>query len=159
MSPASGPTWSASSSCSSFSSCGPPAFWACAALGQSSVAETATSPVSPERPESPPARLAGALRGDWWALGVFALVLAIAPLVQGTSYYHGILVTFTINLILLIGLNLIAGYANQLSLGHAGFYGLGAYTAGIVSVKLGWPPVLGLLLAPLVVAAVSLLVG
>ncbi len=123
------------------------------------MAQTATSPVIRERPASLTSRLAGALSGDWWALGVFALVLAIAPLVQGTSYYHGILVTFTINLILLIGLNLIAGYANQLSLGHAGFYGLGAYTAGIVSVKLGWPPILGLLLAPLVVAAVSLLVG
>ena len=47
-----------------------------------------------------------------------------------------------------ISLDLILGYAGIVSLGHAAFFGLGAYTAGILSVKLGWgEPISGLLIA------------
>lgn len=50
-----------------------------------------------------------------------------------------------------ISLDLILGYAGIVSMGHAAFFGLGAYTAGIISAKLGWgEPISGLLLAGLV---------
>ena len=42
-----------------------------------------------------------------------------------------------INIILAVGLNLITGYCGQISLGHAAFYGIGAYTAGMLA-KAGW---------------------
>ena len=103
--------------------------------------------------------LSGALGGDWSGILLFAAVLVLAPLVLTSSYHHGVLITFCINLILLVGLNLIAGYAQQLSLGHAGFYGLGAYTAGVATAKLGWPPAVAFLLAPVVTGAVALVVG
>ncbi len=52
-----------------------------------------------------------------------------------------------------ISLDLILGYAGIVSMGHAAFFGLGAYTAGILSAKLGWgEPITGLALAGLVAA-------
>jgi len=49
-----------------------------------------------------------------------------------------------------LSLDLILGYAGIVSLGHAAFFGLGAYTAGIIT-KYGWTePLLGLLIAPMV---------
>src|SRR2546423_15275327 len=47
-----------------------------------------------------------------------------------------------------LSLDLILGYAGIVSLGHAAFFGLGAYTAGIIS-KYGWgEPLIGLVVGP-----------
>ena len=43
------------------------------------------------------------------------------------------------------GLTLIMGFAGQISLGHAAFYGVGAYAVAILTVKLDWPPLLAIL--------------
>jgi branched-chain amino acid transport system permease protein len=57
-----------------------------------------------------------------------------------------------------LSLDLILGYAGIVSLGHAAFFGLGAYTAGLLSAKLGWhEPLSGLLLAALVAAVAGFL--
>lgn len=61
--------------------------------------------------------------------------------------------------ILTIGLCLLMGYAGQISLGHASFFGLGAYISGVITAKYGVNPWLCLLLGMLVSAAVALLVG
>ncbi len=55
--------------------------------------------------------------------------------------------------------NVLGGYAGQLSLGHAAFYGLGAYTAGVLSVRLNLPGWWGLLIGPLVVIPVAAVIG
>jgi branched-chain amino acid transport system permease protein len=54
-----------------------------------------------------------------------------------------------------IGLNLFMGYAGQVSLGQAGFVGVGAYTAAVLSVKLQWSPWLGLLAGGVAAAIVA----
>src|SRR6058998_3748367 len=65
-----------------------------------------------------------------------------------------------VNAIVAIGLNLLSGYTNQLSFGHAGFLAVGAYTAAIVATRSpGVPVVVVLLAAALVTAAVGLLLG
>lgn len=48
-------------------------------------------------------------------------------------YYYGIFVTVGINIILVLGLNLVTGFTGQLHLGHAAFMAIGAYTAGILA--------------------------
>lgn len=53
------------------------------------------------------------------------------------SYFINILVVAGIYVILTLGLNLTTGFAGQVSLGHAAFYAIGAYTAAILSVKFG----------------------
>ncbi len=55
--------------------------------------------------------------------------------------------------------NLVGGYAGQASLGHAAFYGLGAYTSTLLLVNFGWNPWLGMLAGGLIAAALSAVFG
>ena len=66
-----------------------------------------------------------------------AALLAVAPLL--TPYFSGLAVTAIAFAILGISVNLVYGYLGYLSFGHAAFFGLGAYTAGLLYVKLGLP--------------------
>jgi branched-chain amino acid transport system permease protein len=61
--------------------------------------------------------------------------------------------------ILAAGLNLVMGYANQVSLGHAGFYGLGAYVSAVLSVRYGLSPWLGMPIAAAATGALAYVVG
>lgn len=54
------------------------------------------------------------------------------------DYYLSVATFAALNVILAVGLNLITGFCGQVSLGHAAFYGLGAYSAAMLSVA-GWP--------------------
>lgn len=74
-------------------------------------------------------------------------------------YYVDILVFLFIYILLGLGLNLITGYAGQVSLGHAAFYGIGAYASAILSVKVGLNVWLSILLAILITFILSALLG
>ncbi|MBN1192548.1 MAG: branched-chain amino acid ABC transporter permease [Coriobacteriia bacterium] len=69
-----------------------------------------------------------------------AVVVAVLPFVVTDRYLLRIMTFIGINLIMVTGLSLLFGYAGQISLGHAAFYGLGAYTSGFLA-KAGvpWP--------------------
>lgn len=66
-------------------------------------------------------------------------VLAAAPLMTSNSYYIHMIGTIMIYAILLFGLDIVVGYTGQVSLGHAGLFGVGSYTAGVLFLKLGAP--------------------
>ena len=100
-----------------------------------------------------------ALMGGRSLLFIFWLALLAIPLVGLNDYLVSLGTSFLINLILIAGLNVLIGYCGQISLGHAGFYGLGAYAAGILSAKLGLNPWLGLPVACLVSAIAALVIG
>ena len=68
----------------------------------------------------------------------FAL-LAAAPLYTANPYYIHMIGTIMIYAILLFGLDIVVGYTGQVSLGHAGLFGVGSYTAGVMFMKLGAP--------------------
>lgn len=100
-----------------------------------------------ERPTSHPARPAGqfdlirlglGLPAWPFALGL-AVVLAVLPFCFSSSYYTTVLIFIGMNTITAVGLNLLMGYAGQVSLGHAAFVGIGAYTTAILSTRLGLP--------------------
>ena len=61
--------------------------------------------------------------------------------------------------ILTLGLNTITGLAGQISLGHAAFFGVGAYTTAILTVRYGWPFWPALVAAVVAAAAVGALIG
>ena len=70
------------------------------------------------------------------------------------------LLTFIgINTLLALGLNMLMGYAGQISLGHAAFYGLGAYTSGILTVHFNCSPWLALIAAVVLTAAAAFLIA
>ncbi len=70
-------------------------------------------------------------------LGIAAL--ALFPIAIDNPYYIHLLETIMIYAILLFGLDIVVGYTGQVSLGHAGLFGIGAYTAGVMVMKLGTP--------------------
>ena len=66
-------------------------------------------------------------------------LLAAVPLMTSNSYYIHMVGTIMIYAILLYGLDIVVGYTGQVSLGHAGLFGVGSYTAGVLFMKLGAP--------------------
>jgi len=83
------------------------------------------------------------------ALGVAVLVagLALVPLFGLNDFYLQILFTIGVNYLAAAGLNVLVGYAGQKSLGHAGLFAVGAYSAAIANIEWGLSPWLSLLLA------------
>ncbi|WP_186420572.1 branched-chain amino acid ABC transporter ATP-binding protein/permease [Bosea sp. CS1GBMeth4] len=83
------------------------------------------------------------------AIGVAALAagLALVPLFGLNDFYLQILFTIGVNYLAAAGLNVLVGYAGQKSLGHAGLFAVGAYTAAIANIEWGLSPWLSLLLA------------
>ena len=65
--------------------------------------------------------------------------LICLPLFVENPYYIHLAETILIYTILLFGLDIVVGYVGQVSLGHAGLFGIGSYTAGILFFYLGWP--------------------
>jgi ABC-type branched-subunit amino acid transport system ATPase component/ABC-type branched-subunit amino acid transport system permease subunit len=73
---------------------------------------------------------------------LIAAVIAVAavaafPIASGNPYYIHLVETIMIYAIVLFGLDIVVGYTGQVSLGHAGLFGIGAYTAGVLVLKLG----------------------
>jgi branched-chain amino acid transport system permease protein len=73
--------------------------------------------------------------------------LATAPAWVWNPYHLHTLIMAGIFAVLALSLNLLLGYAGQLSLGHAAFFGIGAYATALLTLRLGWSPWLGLLAA------------
>jgi branched-chain amino acid transport system permease protein len=101
----------------------------------------------------------GALAGGRLLLLLFFLALLPIPLLGLNDYVVSLGTSFLINLILIASLNVLIGYCGQISLGHAGFCGLGAYSAGILSAKLGLNPWLGPPVACVVSAVAAIVIG
>ncbi len=102
-----------------------------------------------------------ALRGwrGWLAAMVLLAALALLPLVA-TRYLLSVMIVVGLHGIVALGLNLLMGYAGQVSLGQAAFYGIGAYASASLTVKFGVSPwlalVIGMVLAGLVAYAVGI---
>lgn len=91
---------------------------------------------------------------------IFLLVLIIAfPFVINDNYTLSIAIFAGINSLVAMGLSLLMGYAGQVSLGQAGFYGIGAYVSAILGLKFGIPFVLSAFIATLVSAFAAVLLA
>src|SRR3978361_1311371 len=94
---------------------------------------------------------------------VLTLVAIVAlfgfPLVVDNPYYIHLLQTIAIYAILLFGLDIVVGYTGQVSLGHAGLFGIGAYTAGVLLSEVTRPPLLTLVGGVAVTAAFGALLA
>src|SRR5205809_5951665 len=72
--------------------------------------------------------------------GLFGLAaLLLFPAFVHNSYYIHLVETILIYAILLFGLDIVVGYTGQVSLGHAGLFGIGSYTTGVLYFKFGLP--------------------
>ena len=93
------------------------------------------------------------------ALGAGSALLLLWPFLV-PRYFVFLTSLVVVNAIVAIGLNLLSGYTNQLSFGHAGFFAVGAYVAAILTLRApGVPVVATLVLAGLATALVGLALG
>ncbi|WP_240730298.1 branched-chain amino acid ABC transporter permease [Geobacillus kaustophilus] len=93
-----------------------------------------------------------------WIAVLAALALAFPLLVTNSYYLHMMTISF-IWMIAVYGLNLFAGYTGYLSLAHAGFFAIGAYALGILTVKAGVPFWLAFVLACLFTTLLGAVIG
>ncbi len=89
----------------------------------------------------------------------FAALMVAAPSLLENDYYISVLILASINALIVIGLNLLLGYAGQISLGHAAFFGLSAYTTAISTATWGLPIWLGMILGVLVSAGIGYVIA
>jgi branched-chain amino acid transport system permease protein len=77
-------------------------------------------------------------------LAVLAVLMLALPLVGPSSYVFDLATRIGFTAVVVIGLNLLFGYAGQVSLGHAAFFGLGGYASAILTTHFDWPSVAAL---------------
>ncbi|CAA7626239.1 branched-chain amino acid ABC transporter permease [Magnetospirillum sp. SS-4] len=92
-------------------------------------------------------------------LALLAVIITVAPIGFTNTYFYDVAVNAMFNAILCIGLNLLIGYAGQISLGHAGFLALGAYGSAIMTTAYGVPPIAAMLISATVVGLIAFVVG
>lgn len=81
----------------------------------------------------------------------FAAGVALLPLLFPNNYFVTVVgVSAGLHVILAVGLNLLMGYAGQISLGHAAFFGMGAYASAILTTRYAWPSLLAMAVGLLV---------
>jgi len=93
------------------------------------------------------------------AVGALLALAATAPAWAWNPYHLHTLIMAGIFAVLALSLNLLLGYTGQLSLGHAAFFGIGAYATGLLTVKLEWSPWVGLAAAVALPAAAGWIIG
>jgi len=105
--------------------------------------------------------MSNALRQTLANLPYLAIVLmmALLPLVISNLYYIQVLIFIGIYIILVLSLNLLNGYVGLLSIGHAAFYGIGAYASAKLVMEAGLPFPLAMLGAGAVAGAFGYLIA
>jgi len=79
------------------------------------------------------------LLGKTWLICAAAAALLALPFLLRGGYVIRVINMILLYSILAVGLNLIGGYGGQLAMGHACYYGVGAYTSALLAINLGWP--------------------
>lgn len=97
--------------------------------------------------------------GHLAGLAALAAAILVVPRLLTNDYYLTVLIVGGFHVILVLGLNLLMGYAGQVSLGHAAFFGLSAYTSGILTATFHFPVLGGIAAGIVLVGAVAYLIG
>ncbi|ALK08259.1 branched-chain amino acid ABC transporter permease [Blastochloris viridis] len=89
-----------------------------------------------------------------------AIAIVVLPgLVLPSAYYFRVGALVFISALAVIGLNLLMGYAGQVSLGHAGFFAIGAYGPAILPAQFGWHPLMAAFAGVVLAAALAFVIG
>ena len=93
------------------------------------------------------------------SLAIVGLIILVAPLFFPSAYYYRIGALVFIFAVAAVGLNLLMGFAGQVSLGHAGFLGVGAYAVAIGPTYVGVPGWLCIVIGATLSGLIAFLVG
>ncbi len=88
-----------------------------------------------------------------------AAIAVLAPLAISNDFYLKIIFTAGMYYLAAAGLNVLVGWSGQKSLGHAGLFAAGAYTAALLTAQAGWNPWLALIAAAVVAGLFGVLIA
>jgi branched-chain amino acid transport system permease protein len=108
---------------------------------------------------SAPGLVARLASGKLAVLVVLALIVAVPPLFFPSGFYYRVGAIVWILAIATIGLNLLMGYAGQVSLGHAGFIGIGAYAVALLPSRYGIHGVAAMIIGAALSAVIAWVAG
>lgn len=91
--------------------------------------------------------------------GLLCILALILPLMGLSNYLVRVMVNCLLYVALALSLNLLSGICGQISLGHIGFYAIGAYTSALLSIRLGLPFLVCFLGAGLVAGLLGLAIA
>ncbi len=92
-------------------------------------------------------------------MAILVAIIVLLPTVLPNSFYYDVAIKIGFAAIACVGLNLLIGYAGQISLGHAGFFSLGAYASAVLTTNYDWSPLLALLTGAAAVALLAFAVA
>lgn len=90
---------------------------------------------------------------------LFTILILLLPLALREGYLLNVFVFVGIHTLLAVALNLLLGYAGQISLGQGAFFGLGAYASGILTATHGQNPWLTMALVAAAVGTLAFIIG
>ena len=99
------------------------------------------------------------LNSKWIHIGILIALIAVLPVFFPSGYYFRVGALIFINALSVVGLVILIGYAGQISLGHAGFAGIGAYACALGPDYLGLHSALTIVLGAAVSAGLAALIG
>ncbi|MEP9375599.1 branched-chain amino acid ABC transporter permease [Aquabacter sp. CN5-332] len=103
--------------------------------------------------------LASLLKSRLATLLLLAIIIAIIPYVAPSAFYLRVAAVVWVFALAALGLTILMGYAGQVSLGHAGFLGIGGYAVAIGPTHLGLNPILSLFLGAALAGLLAYVVG
>lgn len=106
-------------------------------------------------PDSSAPRLERSRTGRLVGLAALTAIVALLPLLLPNAFYVDVAIRIAILAVNGVALNLLMGYTGQISLGHAGFFGLGAYGSAVLTTHFGWSSLLALLAAAALTAVIA----
>lgn len=98
-------------------------------------------------------------KGNAIAILILAFLIILFPQLINDNYILTIGIFIGINALVAIGLTILMGYAGQISLGQAGFYGIGAYASGILSLQYGLPVVFSMFIAIIIASMTAVILA
>jgi ABC-type branched-subunit amino acid transport system ATPase component/ABC-type branched-subunit amino acid transport system permease subunit len=101
------------------------------------------------------------VKAKWWIyqIGIPLVLLYAFPWFFNNAHTIHVAQTFLITYIVIVGLNLLVGLSNQLSLGHVGFYAIGAYSSAILTMTVGLNFFVSIVISGLIAAVFGAIVA
>lgn len=99
------------------------------------------------------------INNHYFPIVLVSILILTLPLLTGSNYHLRVASVMFIYALAATGLNLLLGLAGQVSLGHAGFMGIGAYAVAIGPAHFGLPPLLSAVMGTAVASALAYVLG
>lgn len=96
---------------------------------------------------------------DATLIGIIAICAGILPLFLRGSYLFGFATLVGIFGIAAMAVDLVFGYAGQITLGHGAFMATGAYSSAILTIRYGFPPLAAMIVAAIFSGVIALAMG